>query len=231
MQRKNRVRVRINYKKVLFLILSIFLFALIVTKLFNLKLANVYIHNNKYIYINNNGKYNEQQILEMAGVDDYPRALFLNTNKIKKRLMKDIYIKDAIVYKKNFTELHIKVLENRPLFYNTNTDKTILETKDETSDKFNVPLLVNYIPNELYDKFVDVMADVDDNILNYISEIKYDPNNVDEERFLFTMTDGNYVYINIQKFYLINNYFDIISEIPDKKGILYLDYGDHFVFE
>ena len=38
-----------------------------------------------------------------------------------------------------------------------------------------------------------------------ISEIKYDPNSVDVERFLFTMTDGNYVYITLERFEVVRH--------------------------
>ena len=62
-------------------------------------------------------------------------------------------------------------------------------------------------------------------------QLIYDPNNVDTERFLFTMTDGNYVYITLERFEVMNKYLDIASSVNGKKGILYLDYGDHFVFE
>ena len=60
-----------------------------------------------------------------------------------------------------------------------------------------------------------------------ISEIKYDPN-IDSERFLLTMNDGNYVYVNLKRFKSVNNYLTIISNFKDKKGIIYLDSGSHF---
>ena len=42
------------------------------------------------------------------------------------------------------------------------------------------------------------------------------------------MNDGNYVYITLDKFSNINSYVDIIKNFENKKGILYLDYGNHF---
>ncbi|MBD9085093.1 cell division protein FtsQ, partial [bacterium] len=64
--------------------------------------------------------------------------------------------------------------------------------------------------------------------LKRISEIKYDPNSVDEERFLFTMNDGNYVYLTLIHLEKINNYVDILKNFENKKGILYLDSGEYF---
>ena len=76
------------------------------------------------------------------------------------------------------------------------------------------------------------MAEVNRDILNRISEIKYDPNGVDEERFLLTMNDGNYVYLTLIHFKKINNYVDILKNFENQKGVLYLDSGEYFkVFE
>ena len=62
-----------------------------------------------------------------------------------------------------------------------------------------------------------------------ISEIKYEPNDIDKERFLLSMNDGNYVYVTLSKFSNINNYLEISNTLGDKNGILYLDYGNYFV--
>jgi cell division septal protein FtsQ len=72
------------------------------------------------------------------------------------------------------------------------------------------------------------MQNIDTDIINRISEIKYDPNNVDEERFLLTMNDGNYVYLTLSHFDKINSYVDIIKNFENQKGILYLDSGEYF---
>ena len=229
---------RLNVKKLSLFLLIVFVFIGFVNYVFNLSyiltghISNIYVNNNKYIYVNNfNNKFNEQQILEIGKVDNYPRVLFLDTNKIKKNLEKDVYIKKAEVKKKEVGSLYITIYENRPLFYSDSKLKTILETGEEVSDLFDVPTLVNYVPDSVYNKLIEKMNSIDSSVLSHISEIKYDPNDVDSERFLFTMSDGNYVYITLERFNVINKYLEIVSSISDKRGILYLDYGDHFVFE
>ena len=71
---------------------------------------------------------------------------------------------------------------------------------------------------------------VNKEVLDKISEIKYDPNSIDEKRFLLTMMDGNYVYLTISRFEAVNNYISIIKNFNDKKGILYLDAGNVFEY-
>ena len=87
---------------------------------------------------------------------------------------------------------------------------------------------MNYITDTIYNEFLDKMSQIDFSILKRISEIKYDPNSVDEERFLFTMNDGNYVYLTLIHLEKINNYVDILKNFENKKGILYLDSGEYF---
>ena len=98
----------------------------------------------------------------------------------------------------------------------------------ETKDNMNAPILINSLTDEVYKLFKEKMKLIKRNIIDRISEIKYDPNSVDEERFLFTMNDGNYVYITLEKIENINSYVDIIKTFENKKGILYLDSGEYF---
>jgi hypothetical protein len=42
------------------------------------------------------------------------------------------------------------------------------------------------------------------------------------------MNDQIYVYITLTKIDVLNNYNEITKELEGKKGILYLDSGNHF---
>ena len=42
------------------------------------------------------------------------------------------------------------------------------------------------------------------------------------------MIDGNYVYATLTRFDSVNYYNDIYPTLGGKKGILYLDSGNHF---
>ena len=122
----------------------------------------------------------------------------------------------------------IDVKENLPLFYYLPTKKTVLMDKSQTDDNFPVPTVINYVPDKIYALLLDEISSADYDIIKRVSEIKYDPNEVDDERFLFTMNDGNYIYITLEKMDKINKYLDIIKSFNNKKGILYLDSGEYF---
>lgn len=218
---KNTKRKRkIRFDRILIFLLIIILIILGIYFIFNLKLSNIYIINNNYL--------TDQQIIEIANIEDYP-ATFKNLSfQIEKKLKDDIYIKDAKVYKKGFTKVYIEVIENKPLFHYNDTNKTVLSDGTSVSLKYPVPTVLNYITDSYYEDFITELNRLDQDILNRISEIKFYPNDVDDNRFLLTMNDGNYVYVNISTFNKLNKYLSIMENLPDENGILYLDYGNNF---
>lgn len=207
-----------------FLIL-VLIFSFAIWYINNIKITNIYISGNKIL--------SDVEIMRIAKIDNYPKSLKNNTNTIEKRLEKNNYIKDAIVKKKGFfNEIYIDVIENKPLYYDAVKNKTILMDGSEVDDKYNIPTLINEVPKDKIEEFLECMGNIDDSIIIKISEVRYYPNDIDKERFYLTMNDGNYVYLTLNKFANINNYISIIKTVDNKKGILYLDSGEYFdVFE
>ena len=191
----------------------------------NLPIKNLIVKNTVYL--------NDDYVLELAGVKDYPSFWLLSTNEIEKKLETSPYILEADVERNFFHVLVISVTENKPLFIN-NTNHTVVfadkeEVKiDEEIDLFRVPRLINYVPDNKYKTFVKGMANIKKDILGKISDIEYQPNDYDKDRFLLYMDDGNMVYLTLTKFDMINYYNDVLSQLENKKGILYLDNGNHF---
>lgn len=184
----------------------------------------------KNIYITGNIYLTDQEIIELAQIEDYPSYLKTTTSSIKKKLKKNPYIKTIKLKKKLFAEVHIEIEEQNLLFRKDETGKIVLENKEEVDDnqKYLLPILLNYIPDTKYNSFIKGMSQVTDNIKNQISEIRYYPNEQDDDRFLLYMNDGNYVYLTLTKFKQINYYEDVLEKLEGKKGILYLDSGNHF---
>lgn len=215
-QKKRKFKIR--FGRILICLSILFLIGLIIYKIVNRNLTNIYINGNTYL--------TDQIIIEEAELGNYPKMIKINTLKIKDKLLKNSFINDVEI-KKNNTEIHINIKEAHPIYYDDSLKKTILSNGTEIDEEYVVPSLVNYVPNNILKSFQKKISEVNEEILVKISEIKYDPN-IDSERFLLTMTDGNYVYVNINRFNLVNNYLTIISNFKDKKGIIYLDSGSHF---
>ncbi len=219
MAKKKKKKRKLKGKSIL-IVFIIIIVALAITYIYGLKIS--------VITVKGNTLYSEWEIIKLAGLDNYPSSMQNVSGLIENRLEKDPYIKKAKVKKRFITNVSIEVEENLPLFYYAPNKKTVLENGKETKSNFPVPTLINYVPNKIYDDFLDKMADTNYDIVKRISEIKYDPNEVDEERFLLTMNDGNYVYLTLNRFNKINHYIEIVKEFNNKKGILYLDSGEYF---
>lgn len=224
MEEKNKKKKRLKLKLSRVILLLLFL-ALIYYLYFYIIGDNI-----KHIYIKGNSVLSDQEIIDIANLQDYPSFLKTTSLGIKRRLKANMFIKNVIVRKKLNYTIYIEVEEYKPLFRRKDNDKIVLGNKKEyLLDKiYDVPLLLNYVPNTIYSSFVEKMDNTDVTILNKISEIKYDPNEFDKNRFLLFMNDGNKVYINTLKFDTLNKYDEIVMTLEGKKGTLYLDSGNYF---
>ncbi len=223
MAKKVVLKRKIKTVSVLLFILIAFLVCLLVKLLLDIRINNIFILNNSYL--------NDDYIIEKAGLTDYPSYLKNLSFIVEKRLEKDAFIKSAKVTRKFFGVVNIDVVENKVLFYKVSDGKYVLEdgtTVDTVPFDISPIRVVNYIPDTIYNDFIKKLAKLDLDIRSKISEIKYDPSEYDNARFMIYMVDGNYIYITITKFNSLNYYNDIYPTLEGKKGILYLDSGNHF---
>lgn len=197
-------------------------------------LIYLYLDTNiKNIIIKGTTYLNDDYIIELAQLDDYPSFYYTTNHKIKTKLEKSPYIKEVEVKKSIGHIVTINIEENRILFDYAANNKLILENKKEIekSEFINtqrVPRLMNYVPDKKYEKLIKGILKVDKDILGKVSEITYLPTDYDKDRFLLYMTDGNSVYITLTKLKMINYYNKVLTQLSGKKGILYLDSGNHF---
>lgn len=214
------VKKRIKIVNILIALIVIYVIGLYTYKMFTMKINNIFIENNIYL--------TDQEIIDISGLRDYPSFILTTKYQIKKNLLKNDLI-DEVKIKKNIDRsITLQINEATPLFiYN---DKVILSNTKQIDYNKELPIIINTIEDTILDKFINKYQDINEEIKQMISEIEYVPNDIDKERFIFTMNDGNYVYITLYKITSINEYIKIISnkEIEDKKGILYLDSGNYF---
>lgn len=223
MKRKKNKKKKRKLNKKRFLLFFIFLLLLFsfICYILNVRIKNIYISGNINLI--------DQEIIDLAGIKDYPKSINSNSYYIKNKLEKSDYILSAKVYKKSILKkVYIDIKENYPLFYYLPIEKTILYDGTKIENDTSKVIVLNTIPNTIYDEFLEQMKKIDIDILNRMSEIKYSPNEVDSKRFFILMNDGNYVYITLNKFLNINKYIKIIKSFDNNKGILYLDSGEYF---
>lgn len=224
---KNRIKVKrrkIRFGRILLVFGILFLFFYLFSKLLSFPVQSIFVSGNTIL--------SDQEIIELAHLEDYPNYFSYSKKEIKSFLENNIYVLKATIKKKRWKEIYIEIEENKPLFYDSSKEKYILIDKSEVEGTFSVPSLLNYVPDTLYDSFIQELTNIEEDVFYRISEIKYDPNEVDENRFLFTMNDGNYVYVTLKTMRKINHYVDIMMEVlakyENENGILYLDEGEYF---
>lgn len=219
-KKKKRVKIKIVPILVIFLMICVLIGVYYLLTLIPIK--NIYVKGNNYL--------SDQTIIEYGKIDNYPSFIKTNNSIVEKNIKKNPYIKKVVVKKKLLASVYIEVEEKNLLFRNDENQKIVLEDKTEIDDNnlYQLPILLNYIPDIKYDSFIKGMNKVTESVKNQISEIKYYPNEQDDDRFLLYMNDGNYVYLTLTKFKQINYYEDVLKRLEGKKGILYLDSGNHF---
>ena len=176
---------------------------------------------------------NDDYILNLAGVKNYPSFWLSSTKEMEDALEESPYIVSVDVKREFFHVLVLDIEENEPLFINNTNQTVVFSDKEEVAvadeiDLFRIPRLMNYVPDNKYSSFIKGMGDIKRDILGKISDIEYQPNDYDKDRFLLYMDDGNMVYLTLTKFDMINYYNDVLKQLENKKGILYLDSGNHF---
>ena len=219
---KKRVKRKFNPLKFLSFIAFIIICYFLTVYLLDIKTKNIVVLNNNY--------YSDEKIIETSGIENYPKFLSLNTNKITKKLLKLDLIENVTIKKKWNFVLELTIKEKKILYLVRSENKYRLSDNKlyDIDDVLSVPTLINYIPESNEKKFVNAFKNIDNNIISMISEIEYSKTSYDSDRFLLYMNDGNMVYVTTTKLKSLNKYVDIVSKLENKKGILYLDSGNYF---
>ncbi len=213
-----------NKKKKLIKILTILiLLGGLASYIFLMRVKNIYIVGNKLL--------TDQEIIELAGLENYPKLFKNSSFSMENKIKVNSYIESVDVKKDLFGAVTINVCEYNLLLKN-DLDNMMYLSNSKTlpidNEIVGIPTLINSIPKDILNAFLKKLDKIDKDILSQISEIKYEPNEYDKDLFLFYMVDGNYVYITTTRLNNINKYDEALKVLEGKKGILYLDSGNHF---
>ncbi len=185
----------------------------------------------KNIYITGNNILSEQEIIELANIENYPRLFANSATSIENKIKISPFIEDVKVSKNLLGAIYIEVLEYNILLKDETDNQVYLSNAEKITldfDYLGVPSLINYVEPDILKEFLKKLNTIDSEVLSKISEIEYTPNEYDKDLFLFYMNDGNYVYITTTRLSNINKYESVLEQLEGKKGILYLDSGNHF---
>ncbi len=221
-KKKKKRKVRLKIKNILIFLSIILIFLAVIYYVLQMPIKNIYISGNKIL--------DDETVIELAKLSNYPSFLLTSTSEIKRNLSKSDYINNIKISKKLGNVIDIKVEEYKALALTNNGQRVILssgkiiENKDNITD---VPVLNNNISDKVFNYFIKKFSGVNDNILRQISQLEYSPVSVDDKRFLLYMDDGNMIYITLTKIDKLNKYNAIKDKMDNKTGLIYLDSGDY----
>ena len=221
-KKKIKVRVKkrkIKIKRVIISLLVIILLILFIYYISKIPITNIYIIGNRIV--------SDNEIIDLSDIENYPSTLSIKNKVVISKLKNNVYIEKVEIKRKRFNKIYIYITEKNILCIYDNKlllgDGLLVEN---TNNITSYPILLSDI-SSIKETFITKFSMIDDSILLKISEIEYAPNEVDDERFILNMNDGNLVYITLSRIEKINKYNSIYSKLDGKKGIIYLDSGDY----
>jgi len=222
MAKKLVKRKKLKVFRLLIFLLITGILVFLVYLLLNSHIKNINIIGNTYT--------SDEEIMQTADLTDYPPFFLTLSSKIATKIKKLPTIKKVTIKKGFFNVLTIYIEEYKIAFKDEQSNSYVLSNgqKIKLKEEIPVPKLINTITKDKYESFIEETLNIKKNILSKISEIKYVPNEYDKDRFLLYMNDGNSVYLTLTKFEMINYYNKVLPQLEGRKGILYLDSGNHF---
>lgn len=221
---KKVIKKKLKISGLLFLLVFIIIITFSFYSVFNLPI--------KHIHITGNTNVSDNEIINVANIKYYPPIFKVNKKELQEKIMSLPLVKDVSVKKNIFGTLEIYVEEYKILFLNKSTNELVLNNNKSIQNNFNytrIPILVNRVPDNIYEELVDGLSSIDYDILTSISEIEYskatnkDNEVIDEKRFILRMNDGNTVIMNTVNIKRLNSYNTIYSSLSDELGTIYLD--------
>ena len=221
MAKKKKKKRVLKIKNIIIILVILVLFGGLFYYFLNMPIKNIYISGNYVI--------SDMDILTLADLDEYPSFVLTSGFGIEKKLLTNEYIESVDINKRLGNVIEINVNENRVIAIDMD-GRAILSNGVITNNIYNnqdVPRLISYIYLDKVSEVAIKFSRIDSNILRQISEIEYSPVDVDMDRFLLYMNDGNLVYVTLTKIDKLNKYNDIKDELMDRVGVIYLDSGDY----
>jgi len=222
---------RINFKKLIILILVVYLLGAFGFYIINQPIRNIVIRGTYLI--------NDMEIIRIADIAHYPSIIRTSPRTLTERIEGIDLIESATIRRDRRFRLIIEVEEAKVLFYNANNGMVMLSSGRyiETNNRLSViPTLINFAPEAVLTEFAKNLGTLDYGILSLISEIEYSPMvsseglTIDDTRFILYMNDGNWVYTNAARAGNLRFYPRIFASLGGAQGIIYLDSANNFIF-
>jgi len=179
----------------------------------------------------------EEKILELSGINEDSRYLFVFDSVAEDRLVSNPLIESAEVNVRKDGSVSIEVKEKVILGYRYKkypelvfADGTLMELNNEYASLYaQVPLIVGF--NEEMNDFAEAFENVPQKRIASISEIHRYEYTYDANGLEFVMKDGNRFFASFYSADVINQYNGVASALTEKNVCLYADENSGNVYK
>ncbi len=217
-----------GFKNRCFLLGIIFGFIVLISLFLISDYSNIY-----RITVSGNVYLSDEDIIELSGISDNSKYLFLIPSFKKKKLEKSPFIESVTITKLDNRVVNIEVIEYKQVAYIYENDDVyiLLINGDKVLIDDNniyliakIPLLEGY-NNDQINQILRGFKAIDYNTINEISEIHRYPFSYDENMMEVIMRDGNYCFVSWTGLEMLDKYYLIVSGIDTStnKACIFLD--------
>ena len=125
MAKKIKKKVKLKIIPIIILLFTLIIGFFIFNLLIKIPIKNIYIEGNKIL--------KDQEIIELAGIENYPSFIKTTSSKIKNKISKSPYVKEVNIDKSELFKVKIKIIEYKLLFINKTTNRIVIEEKQESA--------------------------------------------------------------------------------------------------
>lgn len=187
----------------------------------------------KAITISGNNILEKEDILDFAKINNDSNLIYANPIVISSRLKKHPFITDVSTKSSLFKRvIHIDITELKIFGYRQAEDETTMILFDGTSETLTNDLY-QLLPDLIYvngfdeeedqRRLVESFLELDDSILNQVSEIHQTSVSYDDKLIQILMKNGNQVFTSFQTVERLNYYLDIIKQLDVENNCLFID--------
>ena len=123
MAKKIKKKTKIKFIPILLLIILLVIGYFLVSFFMNVKIKNIFVKGNKLL--------SDQEIIELANIEDYPSFIKTTANSIEKKIKKNQIIKDVKVTKSLIATVTIEVTEYDFLFTREDNNAVVVDVNKE----------------------------------------------------------------------------------------------------
>ncbi len=167
----------------------------------------------------------------LAGITEDDTFYLIRTSVIEAKVEADALVSSVTVSHEAYGVIHIEVTEKNIIAYTYDDEPYLIDEDGElislTSEYYSlisrVPIIEGYDTDEI-EEIARGLKNVNNSIINQISEIHKYPFTYDDRMMEIVMRSGNYVYVSYYGLTLLNSYFDIEANIDsDEQVCIFLD--------